>query len=205
MEPLIFQDSPIKSVLPFDGDVEYFGVIMQPDVSGNFFQLLVQEIDWQHDEAIMYGKRIITKRKVGWYGDEPYNYTYSKVTRSALPWSPALLQLKTLVERVCGEHFNSCLLNLYHDGSEGMAWHSDAEKELEPNGAIASLSLGAERTFGFRHRVTKEEVRLPLPDGSLLVMKGTTQTHWMHSLLKTARVRAPRINLTFRSIRILPS
>ena len=96
--------------------------------------------------------------------------------------------------------FNSCLLNLYHSGDEGMSWHSDDEKDLEENSAIASLSLGAERKFSFRHKQSKETVALMLEHGSLLVMKDITQTHWHHQLPKTKKVTQPRINLTFRSM-----
>lgn len=105
-----------------------------------------------------------------------------------------------MVEAESGEVYNSCLLNLYHDGSEGMAWHSDAEKDLKRNGAIGSLSLGAERKFAFKHKKTGETVSLVLEHASLLVMKGTTQTHWLHRLPPSARIHTPRINLTFRCI-----
>ena len=115
-------------------------------------------------------------------------------------WTPELLELKAIVESICGRTFNSCLLNLYHTGEEGMAWHSDDEKTLEPDGAIASLSLGAERKFSFRHRKTRETISLQLEPGSLLVMHGATQTHWMHALPKTKKVMVPRVNLTFRTM-----
>jgi alkylated DNA repair dioxygenase AlkB len=105
-------------------------------------------------------------------------------------------------EAVSGEKYNSCLLNLYHTGEEGMAWHSDGEKELQKDGAIASLSFGAERKFSFKHKVTKEKIELWLQDGSLLVMKGTTQSHWLHRLPPTKKVLTPRINLTFRQIKV---
>jgi alkylated DNA repair dioxygenase AlkB len=117
-----------------------------------------------------------------------------------LPWTADLLALKQLTEELTGVSFNSCLLNLYHDGEEGMAWHSDDEKELAPGGAIASLSFGAERRFLFRHRGTKETVELSLAPGSLLVMRGATQDRWLHSLPKMKRVRRPRVNLTFRTM-----
>ena len=94
-------------------------------------------------------------------------------------------------------------MNLYHDGSEGMAWHSDGEKDLKKNGAIASLSLGAERKFSFKHKKSKENISLFLPNGSLLIMKGSTQTYWLHRLPPTKKIHSPRINLTFRTI--LPS
>ena len=148
----------------------------------------------------MFGKTIITKRKVAWYGDQPYEYTYSHVTKSALPWTPALQRIKNKVEEVSCDTYNSCLLNLYHDGSEGMSWHSDDEKELKPEGAIASVSLGAERKFVLKHKQSAEKVEVFLHHGSLLVMKGETQTHWVHRLPPTKKVNTPRINLTFRTI-----
>ncbi|MEG2359269.1 alpha-ketoglutarate-dependent dioxygenase AlkB family protein, partial [Acinetobacter sp.] len=133
-------DAP-PNLLPYDGMVQYYGPILNSKAADEFFQLLMRRIAWQHDEAVIFGKRIATKRKVAWYGNLPY-YTYSKTTKHALLWTEELLQLRHWVERRTGETFNSCLLNLYHDGSEGMAWHSDGEKDLKLNGAIASLSLG---------------------------------------------------------------
>ena len=117
-----------------------------------------------------------------------------------MPWTKELLELKTIIEDKTNETFNSCLLNLYHNGNEGMAWHSDAEKDLKKDGAIASLSFGAERKFGFRHKKDKETVYVILEHSSLLLMKGTTQTHWLHRLPPTTKVLKPRVNLTFRTI-----
>jgi alkylated DNA repair dioxygenase AlkB len=104
------------------------------------------------------------------------------------------------VERFSGDHFNSCLLNLYHDGSEGMGWHSDDERALGKDSSIASVSLGVERKFSFRHKETRETLSVMLEPGSLLVMKGATQRHWQHCVPKTKKVTTPRINLTFRSM-----
>ena len=143
---------------------------------------------------------IITKRKVAWYGDKPFEYTYSKTTKSALPWTKELLELKEIIENKTGEKFNSCLLNLYHNGDEGMAWHSDGEKDLKKNGSVGSLSFGAERKFLFKHKKTKQTVSVYLEKGSLLVMKGTTQINWLHRLPPTKKVKKSRINLTFRII-----
>ncbi len=169
-----------------------------------YFSRLLATIEWKHDEAVIFGKHIVTKRKVAWYADRPFNYTYSNTTKQALAWTDELLQLKSLVERSTGECFNSCLLNLYHDGSEGMAWHSDGEKELKRHGAIGSLSLGAERKFAFKHKRSKETVSLVLEHGSLLVMQGVTQSHWLHRLPPTKKILSPRINLTFRSMESEP-
>lgn len=168
--------------------------------ANEYYEYLLHQIEWKNDEAIIFGKHILTKRKVAWYGDLPFEYTYSNTTKQALPWTKELLELKAICEEKSGETYNSCLLNLYHNGDEGMAWHSDGEKDLKKNGAIASLSFGAERKFGFKHKETKETIYLVLAHGSLLVMKDTTQSHWLHRLPPTKLVKRPRINLTFRTI-----
>lgn len=186
------------NLLPYEGEAIYYGRVIDPQQAARYQDILMQSAAWRHDEAVIFGRHIITKRKVAWYGDEPYSYTYSNITRSALPWTKELAELKAEAEKQTGERFNSCLLNLYHNGDEGMAWHSDDEVMLEKNGAIASMSFGEERRFLFRHRKTKETISLQLEPGSLLVMKGTTQTHWLHSLPKAKAVKGARINLTFR-------
>lgn len=191
-------DDPLQNLLPYDGTVNYYGVIIdQPDY---FYERLKEEINWQHDQAMIFGKLIHTKRKVAWYGDAPFEYTYSGIQKVASPWHDTLLQLKKRVEAASGETFNSCLLNLYHDGSEGMAWHSDGEKDLKKNGAIASLSFGAERKFAFKHKLTKQKIDIQLENGSLLIMKDETQSHWLHRLPPTTKISTARINLTFRTI-----
>lgn len=190
------------NLLPRDGCVNYYGPVLPRSDADYYYDILLNEIAWQHDRAIIFGKEIITKRMVAWYGEHPFSYTYSKTTKIALPWTESLLALKEMIERETGETFNACLLNLYHDGSEGMAWHSDAEKDLKKNGAIGSLSFGAERKFSFKHKKTKETVSKVLEHGSILTMKGTTQTHWLHRLPPTKTINTPRINLTFRSINL---
>ena len=193
-------NDPTHNLLPYEGVVNYYGPIMESTEAHQFFKVMMDTISWQNDQAIIFGKLIITKRKIAWYGDQNFSYSYSNITKTALPWTKELLELKALVEFHSKEKFNSCLLNLYHSGSEGMAWHSDAEKDLKKNGAIASLSLGAQRKFAFKHKVTKETCSINLPSGSLLVMKGETQRHWLHRLPPTKKVHHPRINLTFRTI-----
>lgn len=200
MELFDFPADPSINLLPGDGIVHYYGKLMSSREAAEMAQALLERIEWRNDEAVIYGKRIITKRKVAWYGEEPFSYTYSNTTKTALPWTPELLALKSLAEKHSGETYNSCLLNLYHDGSEGMAWHSDGEKDLRKNGAIGSLSFGAERKFCFKHKQSGEKIDVFLEAGSLLVMKGETQTHWLHRLPPTTKVHQPRINLTFRTI-----
>ena len=187
-------------MLPHGGIVNYYGKLFTPQQANHYLETLLDTIDWKNDEAVIYGKLIVTKRKVAWYGESEFEYTYSNTTKKALPWTKELLELKSIVEEKTGETFNSCLLNLYHDGSEGMAWHRDAEKDLKKDGAIGSLSFGAERKFAFKHKTTKEITSLILEHGSLLVMKGATQTNWLHRLPPTKLVSRPRVNLTFRTI-----
>ena len=189
-----------KNLLPADGIVNYYGVVFNPEEADYYFHTLLTNIAWENDVAVIFGKRIETKRKVAWYAEKRFEYTYSNSTKVALPWTEELLALKTKTEDITGETFNSCLLNLYHNGSEGMAWHSDGEKDLKRNGAIASVSFGAERKFSFKHKQSKEVVSRVLEHGSILVMKGTTQTHWLHRLPPTKKIMTPRVNLTFRTI-----
>ncbi|MDN3665368.1 alpha-ketoglutarate-dependent dioxygenase AlkB [Algibacter miyuki] len=196
----LFSTSENENILPFEGEARYYGSIMNLEKSQYYFDRLLNYIEWENDKAIIFGKLVITKRKVAWYGDKAFDYTYSKTTKSGLPWTKELLELKSIVENKTGETFNSCLLNLYHNGDEGMGWHSDGEKDLKINGAIGSLSFGAERKFLFKHKKTKQTVEVYLEKGSLLVMKGETQTHWLHRLPPTKKVKFPRINLTFRTI-----
>jgi alkylated DNA repair dioxygenase AlkB len=196
----LFNPNPTSSILPFDGEVNYYGKILSQEKAQYYFNQLLNTIDWTNDKAILFGKLIITKRKVAWYGDKPFDYTYSKTTKSALPWTKELLEIKEIIENKTGETFNSCLLNLYHTGEEGMGWHSDGEKDLKKNGAIASLSLGAERKFAFKHKATQQTISVLLEKGSLLEMKGITQENWLHRLPPTKKVKIPRINLTFRTI-----
>lgn len=187
-----------QNLLPYQGCVHYYGQIMDSVLADHYLQRLLEDIAWQNDLAVIFGKMLMTKRKVAWYADQAFSYTYSKTTKQALPWTPELLALKALVEAKTGEKFNACLLNLYHSGEEGMAWHSDAERELKQYAAIASFSLGAERKFAFKHKQTQEKVELVLAHGSLLVMKDETQSYWLHRLPPTKKVLDVRVNLTFR-------
>jgi alkylated DNA repair dioxygenase AlkB len=196
----LINNNKIVQVLNRDGRVDYYGKITTNVEANLYFEILLQNIVWKNDEAIILGKHIITKRKTAWYGDSDYLYTYSNTTRRALPWTSELRDLKQLVEKLTETKFNSCLLNLYHDGNEGLAWHSDDEKVLRRNGTIASLSFGAERKFSLKHKKTKQTISIILEHGSLLVMKDETQVYWLHSLPKTKKIVMPRINFAFREI-----
>lgn len=196
----LFTHNAAINLLPADGEVYYLGVVVPPAEANRFLQILMHSVAWKNDEAVMFGKHIVTKRKVAWYGDAAYAYTYSNITKTALPWTAELHYLKQLAQQLTGATYNSCLLNLYHSGDEGMAWHSDDEKTLAPGAAIASMSFGAERRFSFKHKQTADTRSLVLEHGSLLVMKGQTQQHWLHRLPPTKKVTGARINLTFRTI-----
>jgi len=197
----LFGNNPAANLLPCDGTVNYHGPVWSPAAADSYFQKLLADIPWQHDETVIFGRHIVTARKVAWFAESGLSYTYSGTTKQALDWTKELLEIKALVETLSGATYNSCLLNLYHDGSEGMGWHSDDEKSIARDSAIASVSLGAERKFLLKHkRLDLPTVEVLLENGSLLVMKGTTQTHWLHSVPKTKKVTVPRINLTFRTM-----
>lgn len=195
---------PAANLLPYGGTVNDFGILFARTDADRCFAELAAGIPWRHDEAVIYGRRIVTARQVAWFGDSGFSYTYSGVSRTALPWNGILLEIKAAVEAriaaVCPIVFNSCLLNLYSDGSEGMAWHSDDEKELGSNAVIASLSFGAVRKFAFKHKTTGEKREMLLQHGQLIVMRGQTQANWRHAVMKSTKIREPRINLTFRTM-----
>ncbi len=198
----LFAEDIAQNLLPTDGTVLYYGKIFTNKESSDFTKILLENIEWKNDEAIIFGKHIITKRKVAWYADEGLSYTYSNTTKFPLNWTDTLLDIKKVVEEKTGTLYNACLLNLYHDGNEGMAWHSDDEKELQKNGCIASVSFGAERKFMLKHKKTKETISIMLENGSLLSMQDNTQTHWLHQLPKSLKIKTPRVNITFRKMKI---
>jgi alkylated DNA repair dioxygenase AlkB len=196
----LFNTAIDHNILPCDGKVIYYGKIVKPNIANTYTDLLFNTIQWKNDEAIIFGKHIITKRKAAWYGDKAYPYTYSNTTKHALPWTKELLELKELAEEKTNAMYNACLLNLYHNGEEAMAWHSDDERELAKDGCIASFSFGAERKFMFKHKKSGQTISILLENGSLLAMMDTTQTNWLHRLTKSAKIKTPRVNLTFRKM-----
>ena len=165
---------------------------------------LIDEIPWRAENIVVWGKTYPQPRLIAWYGDVGKNYTYSGINLNPLPWTQALLDIKSRVEAVAGTDFNSVLLNYYRDHRDSMGLHSDDEPELGERPIIASLSLGEERTFILKHKRDKalKPVRLKLASGSLLLMKGDTQRYWKHGIDKETRPCGPRVNLTFRRILI---
>lgn len=190
----------MKNLLPKDGDAVYFGKVFSSEECVFWMDYLLMEIPWKHDEVLMFGKTVFTKRKVAWFADWEMEYRYSGKTRRAEIFPEKLRELKTAAEEISDAKFNSCLLNLYQDGSQGMSWHSDDEKEMLHSAGIAALSFGAERKFVFRHKITKEKAEQVLENGSLLLMKGDTQKFWQHSVPISKKNSAPRISLTFRTV-----
>lgn len=188
------------NILPCGGESVYYGKIFNTEQSSDYLHYFLQDTPWKNDEALIFGRHIVTARKVAWYGDENYAYTYSNKTRIALPWTKELLDIRKIVEKIAGATYNSCLLNLYEDGEQGMGWHHDDEKGLGKDANIASVSFGAERRFDMRHKKNKEKISLILEHGSLLVMRGTTQTYWHHQVPKSKKIQYPRVNLTFRTM-----
>ncbi len=189
------------NLLPYDGDALLYHPFLDPEACIFYFQELQQHINWKQEAIKMFGKQVMQPRLTAWYGDTGKAYSYSGITMQPIPWTKALTHLKTAVETLTGYHFNSALLNLYRCGNDSMGWHRDNEKELGPEPVIASLSLGAARLFQFRHyHDTKVIVPVLLEPGSLLLMKGTTQTYWQHRLPKTKEKDSVRINITFRNI-----
>ncbi|MEY4495723.1 MAG: hypothetical protein RL744_787 [Pseudomonadota bacterium] len=187
-------------LLDKDGRAEYFHHFYDVDESDHLYQCLLSSLLWEADEIRMFGNLVRTARKVVWVGDPECAYTYSGIQKIPQGWTQELLQIKHKLEQLTGHTYNSCLLNLYHSGAEGMGWHSDDERELDSATPIASVSLGARRKFAFRHKQDKTTSSLFLEHGSLLIMHPPIQEHWLHSLLKTTTVTSPRINLTFRKI-----
>ena len=164
---------------------------------------LTIEIPWEQKEIVIMGRRILQPRLVAWIGDREAVYTYSGVTNVPVPWTPMLADLRGRVEEAAGVPFNSVLANLYRDEKDSMGMHADNEKELGTDPVIASLSLGAARRFQLRHAKRKSVAGrdLELGEGTLLIMRGTTQRFWRHGVPKEKGARGARINLTFRSIR----
>jgi alkylated DNA repair dioxygenase AlkB len=166
-----------------------------------FYEYFMTNIRWAHDEAVIYGKRIITKREIAWFADKGFDYNYSGASRIAQAWDKKVLEIKSKLENETGHTFNSCLLNLYHDGNEGMAWHSDDQNHLETDSPVAIISLGAERYFKLREtKIRDNQRKIVLEQGSLLIMAGQTQTYWQHEIPKMSGIKSPRISLTWRSM-----
>jgi alkylated DNA repair dioxygenase AlkB len=197
----LFAPAPTDNLLPYDGKVNDLGVII--DDTTALYNTLLNELPWQSDIVTLFGKTHITTRKIVWMGDTGADCQYSGHVRQTVPWSDVVFHVKKKIEQALAEvgvtaNSNTCLLNYYPSGADGMGYHADDEKELGQQPVIASLSLGATRKFVFKHKKTQDKVELYLESGQLVVMHGDTQTFWKHTITKTKTVDAGRISLTFR-------
>lgn len=186
-----------------DGEVIIYRHCFAQSESDRFFQDLFHNLNWRQERIKFFGKEVDVPRLTAWYGDEGKSYKYSGIKMDPNPWTPSLIAIKKKVETVTRLKFNSVLVNLYRQGKDSMAWHSDDEPELGINPAIASVSFGATRRFLLRHKLNKslDTLEVALTHGSLLLMQGQTQHFWQHQIPKTSKVSIPRINLTFRIIK----
>ena len=186
-----------------DAEVYFVRTLGLPAPAESLLASLIRETPWRAEDIVVWGKRFPQPRLIAWYGDPGQSYTYSGIDLVPLPWTALLLQIKSRVEAVTAETFNSVLLNHYRDNRDSMGMHSDDEPELGPRPVIASLSLGEQRTLVFKHKTSTSlrSIRLPLPSGSLLVMRGETQRNWKHGINKEDRMLGARVNLTFRQVK----
>jgi alkylated DNA repair dioxygenase AlkB len=189
-----------NNLAPFDGELYLIKKFYRLLESDQLFATLQSGLAWQEEAIFIFGKWVKVPRMMCWYGDPDAYYRYSGVNHQPKPWSTELQSIRKKVEQQCRCAFNSVLANLYRDGNDSMGCHADDEKELGLNPVIASLSLGDERLFKLHHKKRKEILDIILGHGDLLVMAGSLQNHWMHSVPKTKKIKTPRINLTFRKI-----
>jgi len=201
-ETLSAPSEPLRIELP-DADVQFWPDAFSPNRAEALFAALRRDVDWQQEHVTIFGASRLVPRLVAWYGDAGTSYSYSGTAHEPRPWNAELSDVRQVVEALTRRRYNSVLLNLYRDGQDGMGWHADDEPELGSEPAIASVSFGATRRFKLRHRKRRGEVfALDLESGSLLLMAGATQHHYVHAVPKTARAVGARINLTFRNVTI---
>lgn len=184
-----------------DGRLDLWPHCLGAAEADRLYWALRRSLAWQQERLVIYGREHPVPRLVAWYGDPGARYRYSGVEHRPLPWTAELREIRARIAELTGVAYNSVLANLYRNGRDGMGWHADDERELGRDPNIASLSLGATRRFRLRHRASGETHALDLTHGSLLVMSGALQHHWVHCVPKTQRPVGARINLTFREIR----
>lgn len=175
--------------------MHYEGFIPKAEADA-YYEVLLSNTPWRQYQMPMYDKMVTAPRMISWYGEQ------EEAGENALPWTQKLLVLRRKVEQETGLQFNAVLLNLYRNGNDSVAWHSDKEHRIGRNPNIASVTFGQTRPFKFRHKTNKEigQIEIPLHHGTLLLMSGTTNTFWEHHIPKSAKKMLPRINLTFRQV-----
>ena len=192
---------PLKIKLP-NAEIEYTPAFFNSEESRKLFEAIYHQTNWIEEDIRVYGKVYKQPRLTAFYANNNIIYGYSNISMSPQPFSPVLKAIKIKIEKATGTTFSSCLLNLYRDGQDSNGWHADDEKELGKNPVIASVSLGTERLFHLKHKNIKTlKHKLTLQNGSLLLMKGETQHHWLHQIPKTKKLIDKRINLTFRLLK----
>lgn len=190
-EPLLLNDAKIR----------YYESFFTPKETATIFDQLLEETLWQQDPITVFGKTYPQPRLTALYAINTKPYSYSGISMKPKIMTPLLQKIKHKIASISEAEFTTVLLNLYRDGKDSNGWHADNEKELGKNPIIASLSFGENRFFHLKHRRNKEDrLKVLLKSGSLLLMEGNTQEHWLHQIAKTARPIGPRINLTFRKI-----
>ncbi|MDA9846350.1 alpha-ketoglutarate-dependent dioxygenase AlkB [Flavobacteriaceae bacterium] len=199
---MLFQDQNNEPLALKDAELSYDPLFLSKQEASRYFSVLRQETNWQQDQIKVFGKVYNQPRLTALYANNKNSYSYSNIKMYPSPFTVHLLELKSKIENRLKLSFTSCLLNLYRDGQDSNGWHADNEKELGKNPVIASVSLGGERMFHMKHRTDKsQKLKLNLAHGSLLVMSGSTQHHWLHQIPKTKKNTKERINLTFRIIK----
>jgi len=190
-----------NNLLSRDGDVRFYPEFFDKVESDYYFEKLINEITWKQEPIIIFGRKVMQPRITAWYGDDGRNYSYSGITMTPRAWTGFLSEIKKRVEWVSGVKFNSALLNQYRNENDSVGWHRDNEKELGTNPIIGSVSFGFTREFQFRHHSQKTlKTSVSLSHGSVLIMKGDTQHHWLHSIPKNKGPAGARVNITFRVI-----
>lgn len=164
-----------------------------------YYTKLLNETSWFEYEMPMYDKIVTAPRMVSWYGD-----TNRPERKSNPNWPKELLTIRKKVEAETTLKFNAVLLNLYRNGNDGVGWHSDKTTSTNKDMNIASVTFGETRMFRLRHKFMKHlpQIEIPLYHGSFLLMAGATNSYWEHQVPKTARDVLPRINLTFRQVKM---
>ncbi|WP_144137614.1 alpha-ketoglutarate-dependent dioxygenase AlkB family protein [Paraburkholderia sp. BCC1884] len=179
-------------------EVDWYPDWLAPDAAAQALTQLIDEVAWRQDMMGTPAGRVPLPRLTAWQGEPDAVYVYSGIRNLPQPWTPAVAELRAAAQAICGTGFNSVLINRYRSGTDSMGWHADREPELGAKPLIASVSLGVARTFDLRHNKSGVVQSFSLKGGSLLVMKGETQSQWRHRIPKEPRVAGERINLTFR-------
>jgi alkylated DNA repair dioxygenase AlkB len=152
----------------------------------SMLQELVSTVRWHQEERAMY-ERVVTVPRL-----------YATLPRDGR--IPALLEdARGVLGSRYAEDFERLSLGYYRSGEDSVAWHGDYVARRLPTATVATISVGAPRTFQLRHKAGRQRVTLALGWGDLLVMGGTCQRTWEHAIPKVKQA-APRVAIMFRPI-----